>query len=79
VALLLGVVLAKRFSLGAGEALDLAPAGHWPPPEVSPGAASQFRPVLVAVEYEIDPARVAEFTAGMKELERIRRRDGALS
>jgi MFS family permease len=79
VALLLGVALAKRFSLGAGEALDLAPAGHWPPPEVSPAAASQLSPVLVAVEYEIDLARVAEFTACMKELERIRRRDGALS
>jgi MFS family permease len=78
VVLLLGVALAKRFSLGAGEALDLAPAGHWPPPEASPAAASQLSPVLVAVEYEIDPAGVAEFTVCIKELERIRRRDGAL-
>jgi predicted MFS family arabinose efflux permease len=78
-ALLLGVALAKRFSLTAGEALDLAPAGHWPAPEGSPAARSQLRPVLVVVEYEIDPARAAEFTADMKELETIRRRDGALS
>jgi hypothetical protein len=71
--------LAKRFSLGAGAALDLAPAENWPRPEVFSGTASQLKPVLVAVEYEIDPARVAEFMAGMKEMERIRRRDGALS
>jgi hypothetical protein len=79
VALLLGVTLAKRFSFGTDDASDLAPAGYWPPPEVSPGTASRLGPVLVVVEYERDPARVAEFTAGMKELERIRRRDGALS
>jgi len=79
VALLLGVALAKRFSLSAGEALDLAPAEHWPPREEFSGAASPPRPVLVAIEYEIDPAHVVEFMAGMKELERIRRRDGALS
>jgi hypothetical protein len=76
--LLLGLTLAKRFSLSAGEALNLAPAGHWPMP-VSPAPASQRRPALIAVEYEIDPARIAEFRAGMKEVERIRRRDGALS
>jgi Transmembrane secretion effector len=79
VALLLGVVLAKRFSLGSGGALDLAPAEYWHPPEISPVAASQLMPVLVAVEYEIDPARVPEFMARMRELERIRRRDGALT
>lgn len=77
--LLIGVTLTKSLSLGPGEAHDLAPAGRWPSPEISPGAASQLRPVLVAVEYDIDPARAAEFAAGMKELERIRRRDGALS
>jgi MFS family permease len=79
VALLLGVALAKRFSLGSGEALDLAPAEYWRPPEISPGTTSQLRPVLVAVEYEIDPRHEPEFMAGMKELETIRRRDGALT
>ena len=80
VALLAGVALAKRFSLAAGEALDLAPAEYWPrPPELSGAAPPQLKPALVAVEYEIDPARAEDFTAAMKELERIRRRDGALS
>jgi hypothetical protein len=35
-------------------------------------------PVLVTVEYRIDPQRAAEFTSAMLELGRFRRRDGAV-
>src|SRR5258708_24892316 len=35
-------------------------------------------PVLVTVEYSIDPVDAAEFIAAMREMRRIRRRDGAV-
>src|SRR5256885_3950271 len=35
-------------------------------------------PVLVTVEYRIDPRRAAEFVEAMRDIGRIRRRDGAL-
>ena len=34
-------------------------------------------PVLITVEYEVDPADADRFVAAMEELGRIRRRDGA--
>jgi hypothetical protein len=35
-------------------------------------------PVLVTVEYRINPQRTAEFASAMLELGRVRRRDGAV-
>lgn len=75
--LLLTVALALRYPLRAGAVLNLRPAGKWPEPEISPGPSSNATPVLVTVEYEIDPNRVDEFTSEMKKMEEIRRRDGA--
>ena len=42
--------------------------------EVGPGRG----PVLVTVEYLVDPERAGEFAEAMKEFERILRRDGAM-
>jgi MFS family permease len=76
--LLLSIVLASRYSLTPGAPLNLQPAGKWPVPEISPDPSEDNTPVLVTVEYEIDPNRTEEFVADMQEMEAIRRRDGAL-
>ncbi len=76
--LLLSIVLASRYSLSPGAPLNLQPAGKWPVPKISPDPSEDNTPVLVTVEYEIDPNRTEEFVADMKEMEAIRRRDGAL-
>lgn len=75
--LVAGVTLARRWPLGRTEANDLTPAGVWSDPHVDIEPRPDDGPVLVTVEYEIDPADADRFVPAMEELGRIRRRDGA--
>ena len=75
--LALGLLLAARYPFGFGEGLNLAPSARPMPALVNEPEAEQG-PVLVTVEYQIDPQRTAEFTSAMLELGRVRRRDGAV-
>ncbi len=75
---LAGLVLAWRFPLDKASALDLAPSAHWPAPLVDGMVEHDSGPVLVTVEYRIDPAQVPAFLAEMQKMRRIRRRDGAI-
>jgi hypothetical protein len=52
---------------------------HWPAPVVSREPEVERGPVLVTVEYHIDPARVEEFARAIAGLRSIRRRDGAVN
>lgn len=82
-ALLAGLPLARRFSLGSGIAID-----HSPGPLVSAltRAAPQIvielnpeaGPVLITVTFRIDPARAAEFIESAHALGQVRRRNGAM-
>jgi predicted MFS family arabinose efflux permease len=72
-----GVVLARRWPLAGSELSDLTPAGVWSDPIVDIEPRPDDGPVLITVEYEIDPADSDRFVAAMQELARIRRRDGA--
>lgn len=58
---------------------DVTPWVHWRLPVIQNEDASAVNsgPVLVTVEYEVDPERVAGFLQSMRKYERIRRRDGA--
>lgn len=59
------------------QGVDLAPAGHWPDPVVVTGIEPESAPVMILVDYRIDPMQRAEFLAAMDELAAARRRDGA--
>jgi MFS family permease len=56
---------------------DLQPSHHWPDPQLALPPATTRGPVMVTVEYEIAPDDAARFLAEARELERVRRRDGA--
>jgi MFS family permease len=75
--LVLGVALARRWPLAGSERSDLTPAGVWSDPNVHIEPQPDDGPVLVTVEYDVDPADAEAFMTAMQELRRIRRRDGA--
>jgi MFS family permease len=57
--------------------IDLTPWNHWRMPSTIPPDIADEGPVLVTIEYQVDPARVAEFIETMHRYGRVRRRDGA--
>ena len=77
---LLGLLLTRRISVGSGDDLDHSPAEL---PRVIPDVVIDIRPgegpVMVTVEYLIDPARAAEFSHVMQRTRKARLRLGALS
>ena len=73
----IGWMLARSYVVTSGEGLDLAPSIHWPAPTVVAAVEHDRGPVLVTIEYRIDPADTAEFALVMDDVQRIRRRDGA--
>jgi MFS family permease len=75
--LLLGLTTASRWRLRTGEQLDLTPSAHWPEPAVAIEPNPEEGPVLVTIEYRIEPGRGQEFVRVMDRLGRSRRRSGA--
>jgi MFS family permease len=78
-ALVVGLAATPLFPLRGGEALDLNPSLHWSEPTFVQEPPPEDGPVLVTVEYFIDPDRSYEFSRAMRESKRIARRDGATS
>jgi MFS family permease len=69
-----------RYRLQSGEGLNLAPSRQWPAPIVHDAleVEDDRGPVLITVEYRIDPDTAGAFAAAMRDVRRIRLRDGAL-
>lgn len=76
-ALLAAAAVTFRLRLGGAE-IDTTPSQHWPEPNIIVEPDPEHGPVLITVEYLIEPERGAEFARVMSEMERIRRRDGAV-
>ncbi|ORE93322.1 MFS transporter [Aurantimonas sp. 22II-16-19i] len=76
--MLAALLLVVWFPIGGGTKADLTPSRHWVEPDVDDTVGADRGPVMIMVEYAVDPARVAEFTMAMHRLSRVRKRDGAM-
>jgi MFS family permease len=74
---LVAIPLTWRWKLQAGPGADLTPSAHWPTPLTALTIEQDRGPVLVTVEYRIQPQDRGKFLAALAELGRERRRDGA--
>lgn len=74
---LAGAVMSWPFKLRQGDTLDLSPSMHWPAPVVAGDVAHDRGPVMVTIEYRIDPSAADAFAVAMAGLRAARRRDGA--
>lgn len=76
--LLAGIPLLGRFRVPSGEGFNAAPSRRWPAPTLAVEPDLDRGPILITVEYRIDPARAEEFKTVMHQMHIIRRRDGAI-
>jgi MFS family permease len=74
---LVAIPLTWRWKLQTGAGLDLSPSMHWPAPIVASEVGNNRGPVLVTIEYRINPKDREPFLAALEKLARERRRDGA--
>jgi len=73
------LVLLRRLSLEGSADPDYTPTAQVSHPEPAIDVEAEDGPVMVTVEYLIDPARAAEFDDVMRRTRRARLRQGALS
>lgn len=74
---LIAIPAARRWKVQAGPPGDLTPALSWPTPTTTASVEADRGPVLVTVEYVVDPANRHRFLEAIERLSGERRRDGA--
>jgi predicted MFS family arabinose efflux permease len=73
------VPLTWRWKLQTAAGLDLTPSMHWRAPVFKQVVENDRGPVLVTVEYRIDPKDRVAFLAAIEEMGYERKRDGAFA
>jgi MFS family permease len=76
--LAIGLAVGLRYRLSEAESFVSEPQSLMPVPEVTGEIKPDAGPVMVSIEYEIDPARAIDFRDAMNTLRTIRYRDGAV-
>lgn len=79
VAGVVGLLATRRFKVGGRTEEDLTPTRLWKEPAVAIPFEQSRGPVLVTVEYRIDPEQAAEFNAIMRESRRVWLQNGLLA
>ena len=76
--LVIGLPVTWRYHLVGQTSLSLTPSLHWPEPVVVIDTNANEGPAITSIEYRIDPKTAEEFLDALKDLRRIRLRDGAI-
>ncbi len=71
------IPLTRRWTVQTDASVDLSPSMHWPAPVTTHPVEGDRGPVLVTVEYSIDPNNREPFLRALGRYGRERRRDGA--
>jgi MFS family permease len=74
---LVAIPLTWRWKLQTGAAVDLTPSMHWPEPITTREVEPDRGPVLVTVEFRIEPKHREQFLRAISLYARMLRRDGA--
>jgi MFS family permease len=74
---LVAIPLTWRWKLQTGAGVDFSPSLHWATPITKHAVEEDRGPVLVTVEYHIDPKNRAAFLRALGRYSKERRRDGA--
>ena len=74
---IIGIPLTWRWKLQTGANVDFSPSMHWPDPVTTHTVEADRGPVLVTIEYRIDPRNRKAFLHALAQNSRERRRDGA--
>lgn len=73
----IALLAGRRWRIDSSEFMDLSPSMHWPSP---PAVDDHDRgPVLVTIEYAVRGDKVSEFLEQVRQLGKLRRRDGAFT
>ena len=73
----LGLLVVRRWPLRELAEHEVRPSRHWLPPRVADELRPERGPVLVTSEYSVEPPNSVAFVSAMRDMERVRRRDGA--
>jgi len=74
---IIAIPLTRAWKVQTGAVEDLSPSMHWPSPITTSAIEPDRGPVLVTVEYHIDPKNREPFLHALGRSARERRRDGA--
>jgi MFS family permease len=75
--MLVGLLLRHRYPLAEPDRMDLRPHTDWSEPKVATEFDHFDTPVKITVEYIVAAEKAEDFTHAMRELQRIRKRNGA--
>ena len=73
----IGIFLTRKWKLQTGAGVDFSPSMQWPDPVTTHAIEADRGPVLVTVEYRIDPKSRKAFLHAIGQNSQERRRDGA--
>ena len=74
---IIAIPLTRAWKVQTGAVDDLSPSMHWPAPITTSSIEPDRGPVLVTVEYHIEPKNREPFLQALGRSARVRRRDGA--